>query len=422
MIDEERMRWFREARFGLFIHWGLYSLMGRGTWAMFQDQISVPKMKKLAQQFKPDKYDPNEWAELALEAGMRYAVLTTRHHDGFCLFDSQVSDFTSVKTAAKRDFVAEYVEAFRKAGLKVGFYYSLVDWRFPGYFEPEKYPKSKEALVRQAHAQVRELLTNYGKIDLMWFDGHWLDDNWDSPAKPETLVEFWDSEKLVQMIRELQPHIIINDRLGGLSGDYDTPEQRIDASESGRHWEVCQTIGDYSQSWCYQRYTPRPIRKSVGQLLLQLTTIAAYEGNLLLNVGPKPDGTIPEEDAERLRGIGKWLRANSEAIYGSQRSPIYGNSVGEWIFKGNVGYFYLPCWAKDELIIRNIGTPAKSAELLATGQSLKVSYDTEWNRLIISELPETPPDPDISVVKVVFPSRPTVKVLKDQSTWLEVTP
>jgi len=421
MTDEERMGWFKKARFGLFLHWGLYSLLGRGTWAMFIDQISVPEMEKLARQFNPDKYNPNEWAELALEAGMRYAVLTTRHHDGFCLFDSKVSDFTSVKTATKRDFVAEYVEAFRKAGLKIGFYYSLVDWRFPGYFEAEKYPESKDALVHQAHEQVRELLTNYGKIDLMWFDGHWLADIWDSIAKPERMVEFWDAEKLVKMIRELQPHIIINNRVGGLSGDYDTPEQKIEAPESGRPWEVCQTIGDYSQSWCYQRYTPKPIRKSVGQLLLQLTTIAEDEGNYLLNVGPKPDGTIPKEDADRLRGIGRWLKVNGEAIYGSQKPPIYGNSVASWIFKDNIGYLYLPCWAKDELRICNIGTPAESAQLLATAQSLKVSYDTDWNRLIISDLPETPPDPDISVIKVVFPSKPTMKVKEDGSAWLRVT-
>jgi len=420
MTDKERMRWFKEARFGLFVHWGLYSLLGRGTWYMLRDQISVAEINKLSRQFNPDKYDPNEWAQLAQEAGMRYAVLTTRHHDGFCLFDSKVSDFTSVKTAAKRDLVAEYVDAFRKAGLKVGFYYSLLDWRFPGYFEAEKYPESKEALVRQAHEQVRELLTNYGKIDLLWFDGLWLPDIWGSLAKPQTLVEFWDAEKLVKMIRKLQSEIIINNRVAGLPGDYDTPEQRIQASESGRHWEVCQTIGDFSQSWCYQRYTPQPIRKSVGQLLLQLTQIAADEGNYLLNVGPKPDGTIPQEDADRLRGMGKWLKTNGEAIYGSQKSPISGNSVASWIFKGNVGYLYLPCWAKDELTICNLATPAESAQLLATGQNLKVSYNNKWNRLIISDLPKTPPDPDISVIKVVFPSRPTMKTMEDQSAWLRV--
>jgi alpha-L-fucosidase len=234
------------------------------------------------------------------------------------------------------------------------------------------------------------------------------------------ITEFWESEKLVKMIRELQPHIVINNR-SGVPGDYDTPEQEITASDTGRAWEVCQTIGDYSQSWCYQRYTPRPIRKSVGQLLMQLTSITQNEGNLLLNVGPKPDGTIPDEDAERLRGIGKWLRANGEAIYGSERSPIQGNSVGSWILKGNVGYLLLPCWAKDELNICNLGTPAESAQLLATGQPLAVSYDADRCRLVISGLPETPPDPDISVVKVVFPSRPKVKRMENRAAWLGVT-
>ena len=170
----DRMKWFHQARFGMFIHWGLYSLLGRGTWVMHHDQLSVAEIERLASQFTARKFDANAWAELARDAGMEYAILTTRHHEGFSLFDSKLSDFTSVKSAAKRDLVAEYVTAFRKVGLKVGFYYSLLDWRFPGYFEPEKYKESTAALVDQAHGQVRELLSNYGKIDVIWFDGHWF--------------------------------------------------------------------------------------------------------------------------------------------------------------------------------------------------------------------------------------------------------
>jgi len=414
----ERMRCFHEARFGLFIHWGLYSLLGRGVWAMHNDRIPVAEYAKLADQFKPKKFDANAWAELAVEAGMKYAVLTTRQHDGFCLFDSEVSDFTSIKAAANRDFVAEYVAACRAAGLKIGFYYSLLDWRFPGYFESEKYRESSEAMIQQAHDQVRELLTNYGKIDMIFFDG-WWSQNFLAPR--EEMAVFWRSRQLLAMVRRLQRHVVVNDRTG-LPGDYTTPEQEMPIFASpvgrGRAWEVCQTIGDYSQSWCYQRYTARPIRKSAGQLILQLATLARWEGNMLLNVGPKPDGTIPKEDADRLRAIGKWLRVNGEAIYGSQCSPIPGNSVGQWTFKGATGYLHLPCWPGEELILTRVEGRPKSAKLLATGKRVALQYDRERGRITLSGLPRRPPELDLPVIKVEFDGRPKLKEDSDKAAWL----
>ena len=170
---EERMKWFHEARFGMFIHFGLYAMLGRGEWVMLNERIPAAEYAPLAKKFNPRKFDAAEWVRIAKEGGAKYMVLTTRHHEGFCLFDSTVSSFKSTNSPFGRDLVAEYVKAARKAGMKVGFYYSLLDWRFPGYWEPEKYRESADALVAQAHAQVRELLTNYGRIDVLWYDGHW---------------------------------------------------------------------------------------------------------------------------------------------------------------------------------------------------------------------------------------------------------
>ncbi len=200
---EERLKWFHEARFGIFVHWGLYSMLGRGEWVMFQERIPAREYAKLARRFKPAKFDADALAAVAVDAGAKYMVLTTRHHDGFCLFDSKVSDFTSVKSAAGRDFVAEYIHACRKAGLKVGLYYSLLDWRFPGYFEPKKYPDSAAAMVQQLHDQVRELMTNYGKIDVLWYDGDWINHGC---AGIDDKAAFWRSRELNDMARQLQPH------------------------------------------------------------------------------------------------------------------------------------------------------------------------------------------------------------------------
>jgi alpha-L-fucosidase len=233
-----RLEWFHDARFGMFIHWGLYAIPARGEWAMFQEKIPAEEYAPLAKRFRPRSFDADAWVGLAKEAGCKYIVLTTRHHEGFCLFDSKVSDFTAPKTAAGRDFIAEYVRACRRAGLKIGFYYSLLDWRFPAYYDgPEKDPEGWKRHVRYSHAQVCELCTQYGRIDLLWYDGAWVP--W---AEGEAKVNYapkgdvWRAEELNAMARELQPHIVINNRAGTLE-DYDTPEQHIKASEAGRAWE-----------------------------------------------------------------------------------------------------------------------------------------------------------------------------------------
>lgn len=282
-----RMQWFHQARFGMFIHWGLYAIPARGEWVMYQERIPCEEYAPLAQQFNPERFDADSWVALAQEAGMKYMVLTTRHHDGFCLFDSQVSDFTAPRTAAKRDFVREYVDACRRAGMRIGFYYSLLDWRFPGYFEgPAKNPESFNAMVEQYHAQVRELMTNYGKIDVLWYDGGWI-----PGIDRGDIAKYWRSAELNAWVRSVQPDILINNR-SGIEEDLDTPEQHVTASQPGRGWESCMTIGD-SCGWGYIRNNPN--RKSVTQLIQHLVEAARGEGNYLLNMGPKADGTIPAE-------------------------------------------------------------------------------------------------------------------------------
>jgi alpha-L-fucosidase len=405
----ERIGWFHKARFGMFIHWGLYAIPGRGEWVMLRECIPAAEYARLAGRFRPKKFDAGAWAAVAREAGMKYMVLTTRHHDGFCLFDSQASDFTSVKTAARRDFVAEYVKAARKAGLKVGFYYSLLDWRFAGYFEPGRYKDSAAAMVRQAHEQVRELMTNYGKIDVLWYDGGWLD--WEKAGVDQPT--FWRSRKLNAMVRRLQPHILINNR-SGLPEDLDTPEQHVTASAPGRGWESCMTIGDPG-GWGFVRNNPN--MKTPVQLIQNLVRAAAGEGNYLLNVGPKPDGTIRREEVARLRAMGEWLKVNGEAIYGSQRCELPGGMIGAWTRKGNTGYLHVHRWPGREAVVPLVASRARSATVLATKQKVKVRQEHN-GRLVLSGLPARPPH-STTVIKVRFAEQPRALKPRNAAAWLE---
>ncbi len=417
----QRMRWFHKARFGMFIHWGLYSLLERGEWVMFQERIPREEYAGLAGRFRPGRFDADAWASLAAEAGMKYMVLTSRHHDGFCLFDSRLSDYTSVKTAAGRDFFGEYVRACRRAGLKVGFYYSLLDWRYDGYWEWRRHKKSAEAMIAQAHGQMRELLTNYGRIDYVFYDGEWV------PGIPMSrsmsdgktaldVAGFWQSGKLNAMVRRLQPHIVLNNR-SGLPEDVDTPEQHVTASKPGRGWETCMTMGD-SCGWGYVRSNPN--MKTVPQLLQHLVNAAAGEGNVLLNVGPRANGTIRAEEAARLRAMGKWLAANGEAIYGSRRCGLHGGMIGQWTGKGNTGYLCVFRWPGRRAVVPLVGTKARSAELLATGKKLKLRQEHN-GRLVISGLPLRPPHPSVNVIKVRFAGRPEPLTEKNKAAWLTGT-
>ena len=341
----EHWRWFNESRFGLFIHWGPYSVYGRGEQALNRERLDHEEFAKVACEWNPSHYDARVWADVAKNAGMKCAVLTTRHHDGYCLWDTKFTDYSSAQQAPRRDFVREYVDAFREAGLRVGLYYSLVDFRLPAwYLGPEKDPQGWAVVKKYVFDQVRELLTNYGKIDVIWFDGLW-------PRNAKDM----ESKKLVAMIRELQPGILINDRLEwpqhswfwqvnghpGVAeedqiGDFGTPEHGIYA-KAGSLWESCQT-----STWRLWGYARGDRWKNADQILDLLVQCASLEGNLLCNVGPRPDGQFPPEFTQRVEKVGQWLRVHGEAIYGSERGQVTEFVTRGWqTVKGNNLYLIL---------------------------------------------------------------------------------
>ena len=386
---------------------------------MYSERIPAPEYARLADQFRPEPGCAKEWISAAVAAGAKYVVLTTRHHDGYCLFDSQYSDFTSVKRGPGRDLVREYAEAARAAGLRVGFYYSLLDWRFPGYFEPEKYPESREALIAQAHDQVRELMTNYGKIDLLEYDGGW--DSRLHTGRPQW-AEFWRSAELNAMVRKLQPGILINDR-SGTDEDLETPEQEVRPGSRGVS-ESCMCIGD-SCAWGYTRFNPN--WKTAEQLLQHLIQAAQGGGNFLLNVGPDPAGRIRSEELDRLAALGSWLRENGEAVYNAFPCPLIGsakpgtvdlNLQGPWTRKGSCGYWCMFRWPGVEAVAVRIKTPVKRVTLLKTGEEFPFEWDARTQRLKIRGLPVFPPDALCSVLKVEFEGAPELGTEEDLSRWL----
>lgn len=389
-------RWFRDARIGMFIHWGLYSLLGQGEWAMFHNRIPVEEYARLAGRFNPVKFKVESWVRLAKEAGMRYAVLTTRHHDGFCLFDSQASDFTSVKTAARRDFVAEFVAACHKHGLRVGLYYSLGDWRFqlPKIRET---PAGARAAVAQAHAQVRELLTRYGRIDLLWYDGGWC-----YPSRPtDGMAEvrrYWQADRLNAMARRLQPHILLNNR-AGKEEDFATPEGHV-TPVAGRVWEACLTIGQW---WGYHRHDKA--RRTPCEIIRHVSTAAAGAGNLLVNIGPRANGEVVAAERNVLQAMGAWVRKHREAVYDSGPCPYVNRGVGPFSARGRMVYWFMWYWPGSTAVIPNLANHVIRARLLTTGRRLKAEQ-TRDGRTLIRGLPANPPDPYVTVMKLEVDGAP----------------
>jgi len=381
------MTWWQDARFGMLITWGLYALPAHGEWIMYQEHIPFAEYKDLADQFDPQTYHPEEWVALAKEAGMKYVVITTRHHDGFCLFDSKVTDFTSVKTAAGRDLIAEFAAACHKAGMPLGFYYSLVDWRFPGVL-PHGTRLDDDVyipMVDQAHAQVRELLTNYGKIDILWYDML-------VPHDPQV----WRAGELNKMARDLQPGIIINDR-AGLSADFGTPENTIIAQN--RPWESCYAM---NRTWGYARYDSN--YKTVHELLRLLGSCVSQGGNFLLSVAPDADGCINIESTERLQAIGYWMRTNGKAIYGAGPSPVKAPNLGMETRAGDKVYLLIQRWPGPTVPFAWCGSIVTSAILLANGQQARI--EQKGDRVWLHDLPAYPIDPYINVIELTFEGEP----------------
>ncbi len=369
---EKRTEWFRNDRFGMFIHWGIYAIPARGEWVRSSEHITDEQYNTYFHEFDPVKFQPTEWAKLARQAGMRYAILTAKHHDGFCLFDTKTTDFKSTNTPAKRDLVKEYVEAFRAEGLKVGLYYSLPDWHHPDYpaFGDRQHPMREnlswkgrthqfDRYIDYMHEQVRELCTNYGQIDLLWFDfSYW-----------EMTGEAWRATDLVRMVRKLQPDILIDNRLGGnmfasepdeYAGDFHGPEQGVprnplvDVDGYPVPWETCITLNN---SWGYS--SADTAWKDAGFVIRTLVNCVSKGGNLLVNVGPDAYGVIPEASADILRQVGKWLDKNGKSIYGcgvsSEMKPEWGRYTcdGQKLFahvlERVVGHITLP-GLKDRIV------------------------------------------------------------------------
>jgi alpha-L-fucosidase len=365
---QKRTEWFREARFGMFIHWGIYAVPARGEWVKNFEKITTEEYQKYFDEFNPVDYNPKEWAKLAKQAGMKYAVITAKHHDGFCLFDSKYTDYKATKTQAKRDLIREFVDAFRAEGLKVGFYYSLIDWYQPNF---ERKDEKFNDYIDYMHKQVEELVTNYGKIDILWFDYSY----------GEYRGEKWKATKLVEMVRKHQPHIIIDNRLGGnmmvnnpevYAGDFGGPEQitppSIVLDNAGRPipWELCMTLNN---SWGYNRNDFN--YKTADNIIYTLINCVSKNGNLLLNVGPDAKGKIPQRSVEILEEIGTWMKNNHDGIYGCGPSQLEKPEWGWYTQKGNTVYAHITNYNVGQVCLKNMAGKLKSAILLSDGSELK---------------------------------------------------
>ena len=308
----ECFRWFPQSRYGVFVHWGPYAVTGQGEQALFRNHMDQVAYEKMACAWNPTGFDAEEWAKTFKKAGFRYACLTSRHHDGYCLWNTKTTNYSSFQQAPKRDFLKEYCEALRKEGIKVGLYYSWADWRIPAYYDgPERDFQGWESMKQYIHTQLEELCTEYGKIDYFFFDGVW-------PRNAEDL----DSREIIAKIRVWQPGIIVNNRLGFTTdpkqlldhgggsdeGDFGTPERLITPEK--RLWESCQV-----STWRWWGYHSGERWKTTEEFLDTLCSCVASGGNLILNVGPLPSGELPKEFVESVLRIGSWLEKNAEAIF-----------------------------------------------------------------------------------------------------------
>lgn len=421
------MRWWREAKFGLFLHWGVYAVPagvwgGRtdyGEWVMHAAKIPVAEYRALARRFNPVKYDPARWARLAREAGMRYIVITAKHHDGFALFPSEVTDWdVADATPYKKDLLGPLVEAAHREGLKIGFYYSQAqDWVHPGgakaqFDEGQGWDDAHKGdfdtyLKTIALPQVRELLTRY-PMDILWWDTA-------QHMTPERCAPF-------AALTALRPGLITNNRLGrGHRGDFATPEQFVPVTGHAGDWETCMTMNDH---WGYNAADQN--WKSATELIRKLAEVASKGGNLLLNIGPTAEGEFPAPATERLQAIGRWMRANGEAIYGTSAGPFVHLSWGVATRKGNRLYLHVFEWPRDGNLRVPLRSGAKSAHLLgAPAKRLRLSRQPE--RVVIS-VPRTAPDPHNSVIVLeldgepAVPPLPTAGASATASAWASNTP
>lgn len=382
---------FQTDRFGMFIHFGLYSILGRGEWAMYNEAIPFHEYHRLIDRFSlPENFSIREWLYLAKESGARYCVFTARHHEGFCLWDTSTTDFNSSHSACSRDLVKEYVQSARDLGLKIGLYYSLLDWSDDGYIQGPKHDRSRwNAFIEKVHMQVKELMTNYGQIDILWYDGFWPIDN--PPYADEISSKDWRSEELNAMVRKLQPQIIINDR-SGVPGDFSTPEQEVIAK--GKAWEACISTND---NWGYHAgdmnwKTPR-------QTLGNLVHSVSLGGNLILNIGPRINGSIPTQAVDCFKVMGNWLSKYGKSIYGCTkpfhiaREALDGGyfcNSGIWTLGPDDLYYHSLRWTGSEIRVRIEGIIIDKVIMLHNEEECEFAH--EGSSLIIKNLPINSPD------------------------------
>jgi alpha-L-fucosidase len=390
LILKTKNKWFNDVRFGMFIHWGIYSIPAKGEWVRFYDDISIEDYDKYAEQFNPVDFDPKEWAKTARNAGMRYVVFTTKHHDGFCMYDSKYTDFKITNTPYGRDITAELVEAFRAEEIKIGFYHSLVDWRHPHYIPDQEHPDGKDgnkefpdrdlSIYRDyLYKQVEQLLTDYGKIDLLFFD---------YTSKYKDSSE-WEAEKLLEKVYSLQPEIMVNDRLSYekspvLYGDYCTPEislpnQQPVVNGKACDWETCMTLNN---NWGYNVDDMEfKDPKTVVRALIHCTSM---NGNLLINVGPDAQGNIPSESLEVLSGVGSWMEKCSCSIYGNH-SAEFVPPVGCYYTAKEKGVLYLHLInpLMGDLILPQLNGRVERITVLADGE--EVPLITFWGSELLKD-------------------------------------
>lgn len=415
--------WFTHDRFGLFIHWGLYALPARHEWIKNYERIRDEDYQKYFTYFDPDLYDPGEWARLARKTGAQYAVLTTKHHEGFCLWDSALTEYKAPNTPAGRDLLRPWVDAFRAEGLKIGLYHSLIDWHHPDFTVDFHHPqrdddaakaenvgRNPRRYVEYLHGQVRELLTQFGTIDILWLDFSYPQAPWGAKGR-----EDWQSESLVSMIRELQPGILLNDRMDlSEQSDFSTPEQWqprgwVTSNGVPTLWEACQTLNG---SWGYDRDN---LNWKSPELLLQLLIDSVSKGgNLLLNVGPNARGEIEPRAVATLQHIGDWMRLHGRSIYGATMSEFTPPPDGRYTQRGDRLYLHLFSWPFEHIHLDGLRDRVVYAQFLHDGSEVQfakgddpfarvsdlVAARREETRTVSLRLPVQRPDVKVPVIEL----------------------
>ncbi len=361
---------FRQNRFGMFIHYGLYSILNRREWAMYYERIPVCEYRKLAERFNPESLDIADWVKLAKNTGMKYMCLTTRHHDGFCLFDTAFTDFNSVKTAAKRDLVREFVGACRTHEIRPALYYSVADWSDKGYTDgPQNNLAGWARFAETARGQLKELMSNYGQIDYLFYDGC-----------PEP--DDWGAKEINCELRKLQPELLISDRCQ-LDEDVASSENHLGAHK--KLWECCMTTNG---SWGCNYGDIH--RKSAYDLVKALAVCMHNGGNLLLNIGPNADGSVQPEDMPLLRELGAWVERNKEAVFGTLENPFNYCDQKLSCYRGTTTYTAFYFYHGPEMVIAGVGNKVRKIRLLATGK--EIGFNQIGDRVMLTGLPVEWPD------------------------------